>query len=81
LQRTKEKLGEWPRTENYNWREATDEQIGWDELFTMEYANAIGEKIVAIEDQDRKLSELEDHLASEAAQAYGNDDSKPRSEK
>jgi hypothetical protein len=81
LQRTKAKVGEFPRTENYNWKEATDQQIEWDERFALEYASAVGENMAAIEEQRQKLSDLEDHLTEEATKAYGDDgDFKPRTE-
>jgi hypothetical protein len=74
LQRNEEKHGKRPYTPNAGWRDATDEQIAWDEAFIMEYANAIAEIKTAVEEQDQKLWGLEDHLEDEAAKAYRDDD-------
>jgi PAS domain-containing protein len=77
-QRNQEKHGKRERTKNYLWQDATDQQIAWDERYTMEYANAIAEKMTAIEQEELKIRGLEDHLTEEAAKAYGdNDDFKP----
>jgi hypothetical protein len=39
----------------------------------LEHANAIGEKLVAMEDQESKLRDLEEHLARETAKFYEQD--------
>lgn len=81
-QRNKEKHGDRPRGDGLTWMDATDEQIEWDERYEMELANAIGEKMAAIEEQAQKLAGLEDHLTGEAAKAHRDDgnDTTPRPE-
>jgi hypothetical protein len=70
------KFGARPRVEGqFTWRDATEEQVGWDEQYMLEHANAIGEKLVAMEDQESKLRDLEGHLTRGAEKFYNEDTS------
>lgn len=69
--RVEQKFGERPRPKEAFWSDATEEQVAWDEKYVFEIANAIAEKMTAIEQQAKKLGGLEDHLTTEAAKAYG----------
>jgi hypothetical protein len=77
--RMTEKFGEYPRTHFFSWRDKSDEQIEWEERYELEFANAIGEKMEATEEQEQKLGMLEDHLTNKAEKAYRDEDSGPRS--
>jgi len=78
--RTEEKLGKYPPHPIpgfHMWFDKTDEQIAWNEQYTLEHANAVGEKMNLIAEQQRKVGQFEDFLTDAAARHYADEDVDP----